>query len=116
MPCALALDNRVFTFSDGGVASCLDGEDGSVLWRERMEGSFFSSPVSNGRVVYIPTKTGTLHSIGSGEKYEALGSFDLGGPTYSTPAIADNTMYARTSSELIALGPVPEAGAEAIKR
>ncbi|MEE2888214.1 MAG: PQQ-binding-like beta-propeller repeat protein [Planctomycetota bacterium] len=116
VPCALALDNRVFTFSDGGVASCLDGEDGSVLWRERLEGSFFSSPVSNGRVVYIPTKTGTLHSIGSGEKYEALGSFDLGGPTYSTPAIADNTMYARTSSELIALGPVPEVGGEAKKR
>ena len=104
VPCALALGDRVFTFSDGGVASCLKGSDGSVVWRERMDGGFFSSPVSNGRTIYIPTKDGTLLSIGSGENYEALGSYNLGGPTYSTPAIAGNKLFVRTDTELIALG------------
>lgn len=116
VPCAIAVKSRVFTFSDGGVASCLDAKDGSVAWRERMEGTFFSSPVSNGRVIYIPTRTGTLHSIGTGEKYQSLGTFDLGNPTYSTPAIADNTLYVRTETELIALGASVKSKSPANKR
>ncbi len=104
VPSSLALHGRLFTFSDGGIASCLRAKDGEVVWRQRLPGGFFSSPVSNGRVIYIPTKAGSLVSIASGEKFKELGSFDLGGPTFSTPAIADNVIYLRTDTELIALG------------
>lgn len=116
VPCALALDGRMFTFSDGGVASCLQGKDGSLVWRQRLEGSFFSSPVSNGKVIYIPTKAGVLYSLGTGKKFKELGQFDLGAPTFSTPAIVDNTMYVRTEAELIALGGKKKTGSKPVKR
>ncbi len=113
VPSSLAVNGRVFTFSDGGVASCLDPRDGKVLWRQRTSGTFFSSPVSNGQVIYIPTKEGILLSVSGDEEWQELGSFDLGGSTFSTPAIADNVMFLRTDSELVALGAVPE---KAVKR
>ena len=80
------------------------GVTGRELWRERVEGKFFSSPVSNGKAIYICDREGRLWTF-SKEKFEVLGSFDLGAPVCATPALALGAMYVRTAEELICLGP-----------
>jgi len=104
VPSAIALDGRFFLFADGGFASCLEAGSGRELWRERVEGKFFSSPVSNGKAIYICDREGRLWTF-SKEKFEVLGSFDLGAPVCATPALALGAMYVRTAEELICLGP-----------
>ena len=106
VPCALALNGRFYLFTDGGVVRCLKAESGDEVWRERLDGSFFSSPVSNGKAIYIVGRDGTLFSIKSGKAFKLLGSFDLGAKAYATPAIAPGVMYVRTFKELICLGAV----------
>ena len=106
VPCALALNGRFYLFTDGGVVRCLKAESGDEVWRERLDGSFFSSPVSNGKAIYIVGRDGTLFSIKSGKAFKLLGSFDLGAKAYATPAIARGVMYVRTFKELICLGAV----------
>ncbi|MGK0155651.1 MAG: outer membrane protein assembly factor BamB, partial [Neolewinella sp.] len=98
----IALGGRFFLFADSGFASCLDAESGKQLWRERIDGKFFSSPVSNGDAIYIGDRDGKLWTF-SKTKFEVLGSFDLGSPINATPALARGAMFVRTAGELIRL-------------
>jgi outer membrane protein assembly factor BamB len=91
-------------FADSGFASCLDAASGRELWRERIDGKFFSSPVSNGEAIYICDRDGQLWTF-SKSKFEVLGKFDLGGAVCATPALALGAMYVRTAGELLCLGP-----------
>ena len=104
VPSAIALGGRFFLFADSGFASCLDAASGRELWRERIDGKFFSSPVSNGEAIYICDRDGQLWTF-SKSKFEVLGKFDLGGAVCATPALALGAMYVRTAGELLCLGP-----------
>ena len=102
VPSAIAVGGRFFLFADSGFASCIDASSGDELWRERIDGKFFSSPVSNGESIYICDREGRLWTF-SKEKFEVLGSFDLGAPICATPALARGAMFVRTAHELIRL-------------
>lgn len=106
VPSAIALDGRFFLFADSGFASCLDAESGDQLWRERIDGKFFSSPVSSGEAIYIGDRDGSLWTF-SKSKFEVLGQFDLGAPICATPALAHGAMFVRTASELVRLQKAP---------
>lgn len=103
VPATLALEDHFYLFADGGIASCLDAMTGDVVWRERLEGTFFSSPVSDGEVVVIADREGRLWSLAVGASFRLLGDLDLGEPVFATPAIARGALYVRTSESLIRL-------------
>ncbi len=103
VPGCLAFGGHFYMVADGGVVSCLDATSGEVLWKERLEGEFFSSPVSNGRVVYVVSKSGVLYSFAGGEKFELLGEFDLEERVFATPAIVGGRIYVRTFESLVCL-------------
>lgn len=104
VPSALGLGGRFYLFADGGVASCRDAATGHLVWRERLDGSFFSSPVSDGEVLFIADREGTLYTLAAGDEFRLLGTFELGEPVYATPAISKDRMYVRTFRHLICLG------------
>lgn len=105
VPSAIADGPRFVLVSEAGFATSLDAASGAVVWRERLDGSFFSSPVGNGETLWIADREGTLFSLASGERFEVLGTFALGAPVFATPALARDAMYVRTARELIRLGP-----------
>lgn len=104
VPCALALNNRFYLISDGGVASCISAKDGAEHWRERLDGTFYASPVSDGQTLYLLDRDGRLFSLAPGDEFSLLGSYDLGATAYATPAIAHGRLYVRTVEHLICLG------------
>lgn len=103
VPSAIALHGKFFLFADSGFASCLNADSGEELWRERIDGKFFSSPVSNGKAIYICDREGRLWTF-SKTKFAVLGGFDLGASVCATPALARGAMFVRTADELICLG------------
>lgn len=108
VPMAVAKDSLVFLLTDTGVAACLDGPTGKVLWRQRLGGNYFSSPVRVGDRVYCVSREGEVVVFAAANKYEELGRVKLGEPSHSTPAIAGGVMYLRTFSQVMALGPQKE--------
>lgn len=112
VPSAIALDGRLYLFSDGGILSCYD-TSGALVGRQRLEGSFFSSPVSDGKTIYIADRAGVLYSIAPGAKFAVRGSMELGSAVQATPAIAGGRLYVRTAQDLVCLG---AAAGEAGKR
>lgn len=104
VPANLGIGDHFFLVSDGGIASCLEAKSGEALWSERLDGTFFSSPVSDGDVVWIGSREGRLMSFAAGPEFRAYAPLDLGAPILATPALTRDRIYVRTESELVCLG------------
>ena len=104
VPTPVAHGKWLFWISDGGVASCIDTETGQRVWRERIGGNFFGSPVRVGNRIYCISRAGEMVVFAAAPQYQLLGRVDLEEPSHSTPAIAGGVMYLRTFSHLMAIG------------
>lgn len=103
VPMPVAKGNLLFLWHDRGVVSCLEASSGKVLWRERVGGEFFSSPIRIGDRLYNTSRDGQMVVLAATEKYELLARFPLGEATHSTPAVAGDCLYLRTVSHVMAL-------------
>jgi len=104
VPTPVAKGDLVFLWHDRGVVMCLDGPSGKVHWRERIGGGdYFSSPVRAGDRLYGISRAGEMIVLAASDRYELLARFPLGDRCHSTPAVADNVMYLRTFSRVMAI-------------
>lgn len=94
----------VFLWYDQGVVTCLEAASGEVVWRERVGGKYFGSPVRVGDRLYCMSREGEMVVLAAERQYRLLARIDLGEPTHATPAVADGVMYLRTLTHLMALG------------
>lgn len=97
----------LFLISDGGIASCLKTATGEVLWRERVEGNYFASPVLVDERACIVSQEGEVRILSiTKEKMEVLGLSKLGEKTYNTPAISPKSIFFRTYSTIHCLNAI----------
>ena len=101
VPTPLPIGKTMFLLSDGGIASCIETSSGKVLWRERMEGNYFASPILlDGKVCAI-SREGEVRLLSVDPKgMKTLGTSKLGEPTYNTPAVSRDAVFFRTYSSL----------------
>jgi len=104
VPTPVAHDNLLFIMSDKGVATCIDAPTGDRLWRERVGGAYFASPVRVGDRIYCVSRAGEMVVLAAADQYKLLGRIDLEEPSHSTPAVAGGVMYLRTLSHLMVIG------------
>ena len=104
VPTPLVKDGRMYLWADDGVVSCVRLSDGELVWRERVGGSFYGSPVWVDHRLYCIARNGEVVVIAAGDKFNLLVRVSLGEPSYATPAIAGGVMYLRTRSQLFSLG------------
>ena len=107
VPTPLPFKDMLFLISDGGIASCLKTASGEVLWRERLEGNYFASPVLINGKVCIVSREGEVRILSiTKEKMEVLGLSKLGEKTYNTPAISPKSIFFRTYSTIHCLNSI----------
>jgi outer membrane protein assembly factor BamB len=99
----LVVDDLVFFWADNGVVTCVDAATGSVHWRERVGGSFYSSPVCAGDAVFNSSSEGEMVVLAADRRYELLARNGLGELSHATPAVVGDRMYVRTLSQLICI-------------
>jgi len=104
VPTPLSHGNLLFLWYDRGIVTCLDAPSGKLVWRERIGGDYFGSPVRVDNRLYCISRQGEVVVLAAADRFELLGRVDLGEPSHSTPAVAGGVMYLRTVSHLMALG------------
>ena len=104
VPTPVVLGDLVFGWTEGGVATCLRLASGEEVWRERVGGNYYASPVVVGGRLYNVSVKGEVVVLAAGEKYELLARNTLGEKTQATPAVAGGRMIFRTWSNVMALG------------
>ncbi|MGA2069460.1 MAG: PQQ-binding-like beta-propeller repeat protein [Thermoguttaceae bacterium] len=100
----LVEDGRLFLWADDGVVSCLRVSTGAMVWRERVGGAYYASPIWVARRLYNVSKKGEVVVLAAEDKFQVLSRVPLGESSYATPAVGGGVMYLRTSFHLFSLG------------
>ena len=103
VPTPVAKDGLLFLWSDRGIVSCCDAKTGANVWRERVDGSFYASPVIAGDYVYCPSRTGEMFVLSASKKFEQVARVPLGEGTHAVPALAGGRMFVRTFGRVMCL-------------
>ncbi len=88
-----------------GKLVCYNALTGEEMYSEKAGSgnSYTSSPVAADGIVYITDNDGVVYSIKAGPTFELLTENKLDETMMSTPAIAENYMFFRTTKGLIAV-------------
>lgn len=104
VPTTLAFDKWLFLWNDNGIVTCLDVATGEKIWQERVDGSFFGSPICVDGKMYCVDVDGTVVVIAASDEFEMLGRNKLGDSCRSTPAVHQGTLFIRTTNKLFSVG------------
>lgn len=110
VPTPLVADGMLILWHDRGTVACFDIATREQLWKDRVGGQFFASPVCAGDAIFNVSTEGEVVALAlTRERFEVLARNDLGEPTEATPAVTGDRMYLRTSESLMCVGPADEA-------
>lgn len=107
VPSPLCYQGRLYLIKNGGMATCLDAQTGTVHYQEERLGAlgnYYASPVAADGKICAISQPGQAVVFQAGDTLEVLARNPLGEQTLATPAIVGRTMYVRTKSRLYAFG------------
>jgi len=103
VPTPLVTSSAIYLWSDRGVVSRVDPATGDVVWRGRVGGNYFSSPIGLGNGVLNISTDGEMVLVADAEEFEVLGTRPLEEVVRATPAAADGLLLVRSEGRLFAL-------------
>ena len=96
-------DEIVYAANFSGFLHALDLETGKLLWEHDMLAAVWGSPyVVDGKVL-IGDEDGDLSVIKTGKAKEVLSEINFGNSIYSTPVVANGTLFIMTRSHVYAI-------------
>ena len=104
VPSILQYQGLLYMTNEVGVVTCAEAETGTVVWKERLGGIFFASPVAGDGKVYMLSETGEMFVLRAGRKMEILAKNELGERFLASPAIAGGRIFLRGDGILFAAG------------
>ncbi len=104
IPTMIAYDSRLYAWSDQGILTCYETATGRKVYQKRIGGKFFSSPVCVNGTLYAIGSDGEVIVAATGDEFVELGRSSLGESCQSTPAVANGTMFIRTTGHLVSVG------------
>lgn len=103
VPTPLFFEGRLYLMVDSGILTCLDAATGKRIYRDRVGGNFFASPIAADGKILALSREGELVALKPGDTFEILGRSKLGDGASATPAVANNRIYFRTDTDLICI-------------
>jgi outer membrane protein assembly factor BamB len=101
VPSLLTRDGHLFAVMDSGIAMCWKSDTGKEVWKGRLSGTFSSSPVMIGDLIYATNEEGqTFVFRASLEKLDIVATNQLGDSVFSTPAICGGRIYQRVAHQI----------------
>jgi outer membrane protein assembly factor BamB len=94
-------DDKVYVLPRGGVLACGSADKGEVLWKVRLKGTFWGTPVIAGEHMYCANQEGQCLVVNlAGDKGELISTAELGEPFLGSPAVAASALYLRGDKHL----------------
>ena len=98
VPSMIVKDGHLFATSDSGMAICWNSATGDELWKERLGGDFFASPVMlDGRIYATNVRGKTYVFQADPSEFKLLAENQLGFESYASPVICGNRIYLRVA-------------------
>jgi outer membrane protein assembly factor BamB len=94
----------LFVGDFSGFIHCLDAETGKVYWTHDMKAHMWGSTMVADGKVYAGDEDGDFVVLSATKDKKILSETNLGAPVYSTPVVANGTVFVASSTHLYALG------------
>ena len=104
VPSILHYQGLIYMTNEVGVVTCADAATGRQVWRARLDGVFFASPVAGDGKVYLASETGETFVLLAGRKQEVLATNRLDERLLASPAISGGRIFLRADGALFAIG------------
>lgn len=99
-PSLIAVNDRLYFVSDGGIARCVEASTGEDVWFERLDGEYSASPLYAEGHIYFFGHNGTATILADGSNYTEVAKNTLDGEFMASPAVAGKALYLRTNTHL----------------
>ena len=100
IPSPLIVNDLMFMVTEGGVVSCLEAKSGNEVWKGRLNGDYWASPLYADGKIYFFSREGNISVISAGREFEILAESELNEGFIASPAIAGNTIIVRSLTHL----------------
>jgi outer membrane protein assembly factor BamB len=104
VPSMIYVKPYLFAITDGGIATCMKGETGEILWQERVGGNFSASPVSAEGRIYLLSDEGLTTVIEAGPEFKVVAKNPLEEKVQASIAISNGRLFIRTEKHLFCIG------------
>ena len=100
VPSMIVQAGHLYAVMDAGVAACWKSDTGEELWKERLGGDFFASPVMVGDRIYASNVSGkTFVFTATPKSFQLLAQNQLGEEAYASPVICGDRIYLRVATK-----------------
>ena len=97
----VATDKYIFLLDTGGTLTCLDREEGEILWEADYDSEFEATPILVGDLLYLIGKEGQTWIVRPGpDGAETIGEGNLGEECSASPAPQDGCIFVRGTEHL----------------
>ena len=90
----------LFVADFSGFLHCLDAETGQLYWTYDMKAHMWGSTLVADGKVYVGDEDGDLVVLDARKEKKVLSETNLGAPVYSTPVVANGTIYIASNTHL----------------
>jgi outer membrane protein assembly factor BamB len=106
----IVVDDLLYTAAEESFLSCVNVENGEVVWTERLGGTFEASPVYADGRLYFCNLQGATAVLKPGRTCEVLATNTLADGMMASPAVADGALFLRTKAHLYRIEAAAPAG------
>jgi outer membrane protein assembly factor BamB len=99
-PSPLIVGDELYVVNDGGIASCIDARSGTMVWQQRLGGTYSASPVFADGRIYFLAEQGVTTVIAPGKEFKRLATNTLDGGLLASMAISGGSLFLRTDTHL----------------
>ncbi len=96
----IVYQRRVYCLNGANVLLCGDAATGEVLWKLRLKGPFWATPVAVGEHLYFFNQEGVGQVVRLGAEGALVAENELGESILGSPAVADDALYVRSDAHL----------------
>jgi outer membrane protein assembly factor BamB len=107
VPSLLYVKPYLYSVNDAGVAMCLKGDTGEIVWQERLAGSYSASPVYADGRLYFLSDSGETTVLEAGPSFKIAAKNPLGEKCQASMAVSRRQLFIRTENSLYCIA---EAG------
>jgi outer membrane protein assembly factor BamB len=99
----VANNDYLFLSTGNGDIVCYNAQKGDTLWTHYFMDQFYSSPVIADEKVWFLDRSGVMHIVKAGDKYELVAESPIGEPADCTPAFSDKNIYIRGRNNIFCI-------------
>lgn len=104
IPSMAFVEHLLYSVKEDGVLQCLDAKDGSIVYRQRLEGTYSASPVYADGRIYFTSDDGNTTVVAPGREFKQLAYNELHEPTQASMAVSAGRLFLRTQDHLYCIG------------